>query len=552
MDGPSPTPTEGFLPLVFAKLYPNNKLACQCFSDVVDEIILGNLAPQAQFLEYGTEQVTLEKAITHSTQDDGRATEQETETEIDTEVEEAFNAKVWTGAYILSLERLPAVPALGWRIGRFVEKTVRESTPRQVDLLLCRPDHAHVRGNHARLAFDPKSGILMVHSRHRRTRDGVTLNGETFNLSGRALHERSSTLRFGDLEYILTYTIAANSTEERYFQTDKKDYFGKVLSSCPPLESTSSTPSSEDITVGKWKLHTELGRGAYGSVSAASHSTGKIVAFKSLLRYNKSSAQAVSKEIEMANTITELLRDDDHHIIRLVQVIYQRGDSEYDHRRPENVWILYTPLVQGTIGDMLSPKRHSIKHLTRTHAFQQLLLGLKWLHSHRLVHRDIKVVNIGISLDPLHVSILDLGTVCKLDDSTDLIAPSPGQLGTVHYLAPEMELEDYDGKVDIWASGIVGCEIFLGYHPWPLSVNPWRSDKNPKLDDYKARHSQFLQSLKQNSESQREFIVLSLIADMLQWDPKARPSSQNALEHQCFLSFTDHELQNNEKRRKTG
>jgi hypothetical protein len=62
----------------------------------------------------------------------------------------------------------------------------------------------------------------------------------------------------------------------------------------------------------------------------------------------------------MANTITELLRDDDHHIIRLVQVIYQQGDPEYDHRRLENVWILYTPLVQGTIGDMLSPKRHSI------------------------------------------------------------------------------------------------------------------------------------------------------------------------------------------------
>jgi serine/threonine protein kinase len=52
-----------------------------------------------------------------------------------------------------------------------------------------------------------------------------------------------------------------------------------------------------------------------------------------------------------------------------------------------------------------------------------------------------------------------------------------------------MEIKDYDGKVDIWASGIVSCEIFLRYYPWLLSVNPWRSDKNPKLDDYKARHS---------------------------------------------------------------
>jgi hypothetical protein len=59
------------------------------------------------------------------------------------------------GVYILSLERPPAVLALGWRSCRFVENvTIRESTPREVDNLLCRPGHAHVWGNRARLAFD--------------------------------------------------------------------------------------------------------------------------------------------------------------------------------------------------------------------------------------------------------------------------------------------------------------------------------------------------------------------------------------------------------------
>ncbi|OKL57391.1 hypothetical protein UA08_07535 [Talaromyces atroroseus] len=45
---------------------------------------------------------------------------------------------------------------------------------------------------------------------------------------------------------------------------------------------------------------------------------------------------------------------------------------------------------------------------------------------------------------------------------------------------------------------------------------PCRSDKNPKLDDYKACHSQFLQSLKQNSKSQRDFIVESAVAE--EWE----------------------------------
>ena len=69
-----------------------------------------------------------------------------------------------------------------------------------------------------------------------------------------------------------------------------------------------------------------------------------------------------------------------------------------------------------------------------------------------------------------------------------------------------MELKDYDRKVDIWASGIFGTDIFLGHHPWPLSVNPWRTGKTSKIEDYKAHHFEFLQSLKQYSKSQRDFI----------------------------------------------
>jgi serine/threonine protein kinase len=166
------------------------------------------------------------------------------------------------------------------------------------------------------------------------------------------------------------------------------------------------------------------------------------------------------------------------------------------------------------------------------------------------VHRDIKPVNIGLTLNPLHVSILDLGTVGRLDDTTGLIAPTPGQLGTVHYLAPEMELEDYNEKVDIWASGLVACEIILGHHPWPLSINPWRPDINPKFDYYKARHDQFLRSLQIKPESEQVKSVLFLIADMLKWDPKARPSSQYALTHRCFQQFADHEEMRDSKRQK--
>ncbi|EED11718.1 serine/threonine protein kinase, putative [Talaromyces stipitatus ATCC 10500] len=203
-----------------------------------------------------------------------------------------------------------------------------------------------------------------------------------------------------------------------------------------------------------------------------------------------------------------------------------------------NRGILYTPLVQGIIRDLTNPK-NTVKRSTWVIAFRQLLQVLQWLHSHHLVHRDIKLVNIGIDLNPLHVSILDLGAVGKLDSHT----------GTVHYIAPEMESTDYNGKVDIWASA-VGCEIFLGSHPWPLSVNPWRADKNPRLDEYKKHHRCFVQSLRQNAKSETTMPVLSLIADMLNWSPKARHSALEALEYQFFLDTLNQERQGNVKRRK--
>ncbi|EED11894.1 hypothetical protein TSTA_110730 [Talaromyces stipitatus ATCC 10500] len=53
----------------------------------------------------------------------------------------------------------------------------------------------------------------------------------------------------------------------------------------------------------------------------------------------------------------------------------------------------------------------------------------------------------------------------------------------------------YNEEVDIYASSLFGCEIFLDHHPWLLSVNPWRPDKNPRLREYKSRHEQSLRSL---------------------------------------------------------
>ena len=125
---------------------------------------------------------------------------------------------------------------------------------------------------------------------------------------------------------------------------------------------------------------------------------------------------------------------------------------------------------------------------------------MQCLHSSGWVHRDLKPTNIGIiSLEPPRAIVLDLGQACQLPASSSSgIPPTPGKLGTVGYLAPEMESRPYTAAVDIWAAGVVAHELFLGSHPWPMSNNPWRSDRNPNMGEALAKYNRTLKKLSAN------------------------------------------------------
>lgn len=103
---------------------------------------------------------------------------------------------------------------------------------------------------------------------------------------------------------------------------------------------------------------------------------------------------------------------------------------------------------------------------------RMILLGIKYLHDNRIIHRDIKLGNILIKNDT--VKICDLGLSCYFDEN------DYSYCGTRDYLAPEIlncknnhlyrryamreeglervsreGMPRYDSKVDIYAAGVV-------------------------------------------------------------------------------------------------
>ena len=83
----------------------------------------------------------------------------------------------------------------------------------------------------------------------------------------------------------------------------------------------------------------------------------------------------------------------------------------------------------------------------------QVLVGLNYLHSKKIIHRDIKLLNLFMTKDK-KIKIGDMGMSIVFDED-ELIH---SRVGTPLYIAPELvKKEKYDYKIDIWS---LGCSLY--------------------------------------------------------------------------------------------
>jgi NIMA (never in mitosis gene a)-related kinase 1/4/5 len=95
--------------------------------------------------------------------------------------------------------------------------------------------------------------------------------------------------------------------------------------------------------------------------------------------------------------------------------------------------------------------------------FIEICMGLRYLHQNKILHRDIKTVNMFLGKDD-KVKVGDLG-VAKMLNQTQNMAHTI--VGTPYYLSPELcEEKPYNHKSDIWSLGCVLYEMCTFRHPF--------------------------------------------------------------------------------------
>ena len=92
---------------------------------------------------------------------------------------------------------------------------------------------------------------------------------------------------------------------------------------------------------------------------------------------------------------------------------------------------------------------------------------MKYLHNHRVIHRDLKIGNLFIN-EKMMIKCGDFGLATKLEFEGERKRTI---CGTPNYIAPEV----LDGKqghsyeVDIWSFGVILYTILIGKPPFETS-----------------------------------------------------------------------------------
>ena len=262
-----------------------------------------------------------------------------------------------------------------------------------------------------------------------------------------------------------------------------------------------------DIQIRKYNKGHLLGKGGFAKCyEFTCQENNKIFAAKVVSKSSLIKSRAKQK------LISEIKIHKSLHHPQIVAFEHYFEDSE-------NVYILLEMCQNQTLNELLK-RRKRLTELEVQCYIVQLIKALKYLHSHKVIHRDLKLGNLFLT-DKMELKVGDFGLAAKLDYEGER---KRTVCGTPNYIAPEI-LDAKSGhsyEVDIWSLGVIIYTLIIGKPPF-------------ETRDVKETYKK----IKNNEYSFPEQAIISepaksLISQILVLDPQKRLSLDQILTHEFF------------------
>ncbi|XP_036242733.1 serine/threonine-protein kinase 36 [Molothrus ater] len=238
----------------------------------------------------------------------------------------------------------------------------------------------------------------------------------------------------------------------------------------PPCLGSSAAPSR---TMENYHVLEMIGEGSFGRVykGRRKHSA-QVVALKFIPKVGRS-----EKELKNLQREIEIMRGLHHP--NIIQML--------DSFETAKEVVVVTDYAEGELFQILEDDGSLPENQVQTIA-AQLISALYYLHSHRILHRDMKPQNILLGKDGV-VKLCDFGFARAMSIHTMVLTSIKG---TPLYMSPELvEERPYDHTADLWSVGCILYELFVGTPPfytnsifqlvslilkdpvkWPMTMSP--------------------------------------------------------------------------------
>ncbi|XP_071615424.1 serine/threonine-protein kinase 10 [Heliangelus exortis] len=263
-----------------------------------------------------------------------------------------------------------------------------------------------------------------------------------------------------------------------------------------------------------WEVVGELGDGAFGKVyKAKNKETGALAAAKVIETKSEDELEDYMVEIEILATC------DHRHIVKLLGAFYWDG----------KLWIMIEFCPGGAVDATMLELDRGLTEPQIQVICRQMLEALHYLHSKKIIHRDLKAGNVLLTQDG-DIKLADFGVSAK---NMKTLQKRDSFIGTPYWMAPEvvmcetMKDTPYDYKADIWSLGITLIEM--------AQIEPPHHELNPMRVLLKIAKSD-PPTLSCPSKWSLEF--RDFLKTALDKNPETRPSAAQLLEHPFVSKVT--------------